>query len=122
MQIQIDTDHTIEGSEAFSAHIRSVVENTLEHFASHVTRVEVHVADENAAKTVGDDKRCVMEARLEGRPPSAVTHHAATVHEAVNGAADKLAHLIGRTLGRLKDERRHRTDPDLPGAASVELS
>lgn len=111
MQIQINTDSTIEGREALSAHIRSVVENALKHLTSHVTRVEVHVADENGAKTVGDDKRCMMEARLEGRPPAAVTHQAATLHESVNGAADKLVRLIENTLGRLQDERRHRTDP-----------
>jgi ribosome-associated translation inhibitor RaiA len=111
MQIQINTDHNIEGREALGAHIRGVVENALKHLASHVTRVEVHVADENGAKTAGDEKRCVMEARLEGRPPAAVTHQAATVHDAINGTADKLAHLIERTLGRLQEERRHRTDP-----------
>jgi len=120
MHIQINTDNTIEGSEALSAHIRSVVEHTLGHLASRVTRVEVHVADENATKTIGDDKRCVMEARLEGRPPAAVTHQAPTVHDAVNGAADKLANLIDHTLGRLQHERRNRTDPDLSGAAPVD--
>ena len=111
MQIQINTDNTIEGSEALSAHIRSVVGSTLEYFTSHITRVEVHVADENGSKTAGEDKRCVMEVRLEDRPPDAVTHQAATVNEAVNGAADKLANLIDHTLGRLQDERRQRTDP-----------
>ncbi len=122
MQIQINTDHTIEGREALSAHIRAVVENTFAHLAAHVTRVEVHVADENGAKTTANDKRCTMEARLEGRSPEAVTHHAATVHDAVSGAADKLASLIDHTLGRLQHERRNRTDPDVPGAATVELT
>ena len=119
MQIQINTNHTIEGSEALSAHIRGVVETSLSHLTSQITRVEVHVTDENGSKAEGNDKRCVMEARLDGRQPSAVTHHAATVHDAVNGAADKLAHLIDHTLGRLQHERRHRTDPDVPGAAPV---
>lgn len=120
MRIQINTDHTIEGHEALNAHIRSVVEDTLGQLASHVTRVEVHVADENGAKTAGNDKRCTMEGRLEGRSPEAVTHHAATVHDAVSGAADKLASLIDHTLGRLQHERRSRTDPEVPGAATVE--
>jgi len=111
MQIQINTGSSIEGREALSAHIRTVVENALGHLASHVTRVEVHIADENGAKTVGDDKRCVMEARLEGRPPAAVTHQAATVHDAATGAADKLASMIEHTLGRLEHQRGHRTDP-----------
>jgi ribosome-associated translation inhibitor RaiA len=119
MQIQINTNHTIEGSEALNAHIRSVVETTLGHLTSHLSRVEVHITDENGPKTEGNDKRCVMEARLDGRQPSAVTHQAATVHEAINGAADKLAHLIGHTLGRAQQERGRHTDPDLPGAAPV---
>ncbi len=114
MQIQINTDHTIEGREALNAHIHSVVENALGHLASRATRVEVHVTDENGARAVGDDKRCVMEARLEGRPPAAVTHHAATIHDAATGAAAKLASLIEHTLGRLQHERRNRTDPVLP--------
>lgn len=119
MQIHINTDHTIEGRDALSAHIRSVVETTLGHLGSHLTRVEVHVTDENGTKTAGNDKRCVMEARIEGRPPIAVTNHAATVHDAATGAADRLAHLIGNTLGRVQQGRSHRTDPDLPGAAPV---
>ena len=44
-----------------------------------------------------------MEARLEGRQPTAVTHQAATLHEAVDGAADKLAASLESTLGRLRD-------------------
>jgi ribosome-associated translation inhibitor RaiA len=117
MQIQINTDHSIEGREALSAHIRSVVESALGHLAPHITRVEVHVADENGAKTAGHDKRCMMEARLEGRPPAAVTHHAAAVYDAVTGAADKLASLLDHTLERRQHERRNRTDP-MPPAPS----
>ena len=50
--------------------------------------------------------RCVMEARLEGRQPAAVTHQAATLDNAIKGAADKLARLIESTLGRLRDQKR----------------
>ncbi len=111
MQIQINTDHSIAGSEAMSAHIRQVLADALEHLASHVTRVEVHVADENGAKTGGNDKRCVMEARLEGRQPAAVTFDAASVHQAIDGAADKLVRLLEHALGRQGDRRKTRTDP-----------
>ena len=55
--------------------------------------------------------RCRMEARLEGRKPVAVTHQAATLDEAVEGAAGKLIRLIESTLGRLRDQKRRRTDP-----------
>ena len=111
MQIQINTDHNIEGREALSAHIRSVVESALSRESGHITRVEVHVADENGPKTGPRDMRCTMEARLERHQPIAVTFDAATVHQAVDGAADKLARLVEHTLERLRDERKHRTDP-----------
>jgi hypothetical protein len=38
-----------------------------------------------------------MEARLEGRQPVAVTYQAATVDEAVDGAAGELTRLIHNT-------------------------
>ena len=111
MQIQVNTDHNITGHEALSAHIRSVVEHALNHESAHITRVEVHVADENGPKSGPRDMRCTMEARLEHHQPVAVTFDAATVHQAVDGAADKLTRLVEHTLGRLRDEQRHRTDP-----------
>ena len=45
----------------------------------------------------------MMEARLEGRQPIAVTHQAATVEQAIDGAADKLKRSIESTLGRLRE-------------------
>jgi ribosome-associated translation inhibitor RaiA len=112
MQVQINTDHNIEGHEALASHVSSAVENALKHDSDQITRVEVHLSDENSHKKGGnDDMRCVMEARLEGRQPVAVTHHAATVGQAVDGAAGKLTRLIESTLGRLRDQKRDRTDP-----------
>jgi ribosome-associated translation inhibitor RaiA len=89
MQIQINTDHNIEGHEALAAQVSGVVE---------------------------------MEARLEGRRPIAVTHQAATLDQAVDGAADKLAKLIESTLGRLHHQESRRTDPPLSGSELTEQS
>lgn len=111
MQIQINTDHNIEGREALSAHIRSVVEHALSHESGHITRVEVHAADENGPKSGPKDVRCTMEARLERHQPLVVSFDAASLHQAIAGAADKLAHLVKHALGKERDERRHRTDP-----------
>jgi ribosome-associated translation inhibitor RaiA len=117
MQIQINTDRHIEGHEALAAQISGIVESALSRISDSITRVEVHLSDENSAKKGGnDDIRCVMEARLEGRQPSAVTHQAATVDQAVDGAAEKLTRMIESTLGQLRDQKRRRTDPPSPGA------
>ena len=121
MQIQINTDHHIDGHEALATQVSGVVESAMSLFSDHITRVEVHLSDENSDKKGGnDDLRCVMEARLEGRQPVAVTHQAATLEQAVDGAADKLTRLIESTLGRLRDQKIRRTDPAPPGSTVPE--
>ncbi|MGA7827646.1 MAG: HPF/RaiA family ribosome-associated protein [Geobacteraceae bacterium] len=112
MQIQINTDTNIEGNEALAAYVRNETEHALSHFSDHITRVEVHLSDENSDKKVGNDTmRCVMEVRLEGRHPLAVTHQAATMEQALNGAADKVSRLIENTIGRINGKRGHRVEP-----------
>jgi len=122
MQIQINTDHNIEGSEALAEQISGVVESALDRVSDHITRVEVHLSDENSDKSGQNDKRCMMEARLEGRQPVAVTHQAATLDEAVDGAADKLVRLIESTLGRRHDRESRRTDPPPRGLEVIDPS
>jgi len=113
MQIQVNTGHNIEGHKALAAQVSGVVESALSRFSDRITRVEVHLSDENSDKKVGHDAmRCMMEARLEGRQPIAVTYQAASLDEAVDGAADKLTRMIESTLGRLRDQERLRTAPD----------
>jgi len=114
MHVQVNTDNHIPGHEALAARVRGVVESALSHFSDRITRVEVHLSDEDGNKHGQNDKRCVMEARLEGRQPVAVTHQAATLDEAVDGAAGALSRLIDNLLGRLHDQRRGRTDPPPP--------
>jgi len=103
MHIQINTGHNIEGHEALAAHVSGVVESAVGRFSDYLTRVEVHLTDEVGHKSGQDDKRCVMEARFQGRQPIAVTHHAGSVHQAVDGAADKLTRLVESTIERLRD-------------------
>jgi len=114
MKIQVNSDSNIEGRESLAAHVSGVVEGNLAHISEHVTRVEVHLSDENSHKSSQNDKRCVMEARLEGRQPVAVTHQAATLDQAVSGAARKLARKVEGTVGRLRDQRKRAPSPAQP--------
>ena len=89
MQVQINTDHN--GREAVAGRITGLMEDALRHVSDNVTRVEVHLSDENSDQKGGvGAMRCVIEARIEGRR-----------HDAVVGAAHKLARLIDNTPGRL---------------------
>lgn len=106
MQIQISTDHNIEGSEDMAGATTDIVAHALRRLSDHITRVEVHLSDENGPKAGENDIRCTLEARLVGRQPIAVTHHADTIPLAVHGAASSLVSLIENTLGRTEGLER----------------
>jgi ribosome-associated translation inhibitor RaiA len=99
MKIQVNTGPNTDGREQVARQVEVIIENTLGHLAEHVSRVEVHLSDKGGSA----DQRCMMEARLEGRQPIAVTEDAATMVEAINGAAGKLKHSLDHILGRLSD-------------------
>ena len=122
MQIQVNSDRNIEGHQALGAHVRGVVENALSRLSDHITRVEVHLSQESSHESSQNDKRCMMEARLEGRQPVAVTDLAATLDQAVNGAAGKLSRLIESAVGRRHDQQMRRTDPPPAGSKPTEQS
>jgi len=101
MQVQFNPGNHTAAREPLAQRAQEIVDDVLGRFAEHVTRVEVHVSDENGAKRGDDDKRCTMEARITGHQPIAVTHLAGTLREAINGAAHKLQRSLDHTLGRL---------------------
>ena len=105
MQIQVHTDNNIEGSEKLTLHVESSVEASLSRFATQLTRVDVHLHDENSHKGGADDKKCVIEARPAGMKPVAVTHHAGEVEESIDGALEKLEHLLDHTFGKLDNHK-----------------
>ena len=102
MLIKINTDSNIQGDEALAKKAEALLSGTLEHFGEQLTRVEVHLSDQSSDKKSGtDDKRCLLEARLAGLQPIAASHQAATLEQAIEGAAEKLKHSLDSVLGRL---------------------
>jgi ribosome-associated translation inhibitor RaiA len=106
MQVQFNTDESVEGREAMARHATEVVDRVLGRFSDHVTRVEIHVSDVNGEKGGQDDKRCLMEARIAGRQPVAVSEQAGSVHQAIDGATQKLRRSLDGILGKVADKRR----------------
>ncbi len=106
MQIQINSDRHIQADERLAEFVRDTLSAKLSRFADHITRIEVHLSDENSsAKHDGNDKRCLLEARFEGQEPIAVTEHAATVGQALTGAAEKLQRKLSSLVGKLRDKQ-----------------
>jgi ribosome-associated translation inhibitor RaiA len=106
MHIQVSTDNHTAGSDELTHQVETAVEGALGRFGDRITRVEVHLTDENGGRKSGDhDKRCVMEARLAGLQPITVSDNGASLEQALNGAAGKLEKTLKRTLGRLDDPK-----------------
>jgi ribosome-associated translation inhibitor RaiA len=114
MIIQINTDKNIKRHQVLAAYVRGIIDSALNRISDHITRIEVHLSDENGKKSGQNVKRCIIEARLEGRRPSAVSHEAATLHQAINGAVKKLTRMLESILGRLNEKKR-RTNSAWPG-------
>jgi ribosome-associated translation inhibitor RaiA len=102
MQVLVRHDNTIKGGERLIEVATAAVERELERFAENITTVEVHFADENSTKTGGDDIRCTIEVRVEGRNPTAVHHHASDLEVALEAAAEKMARALDHQLGRIR--------------------
>ena len=103
MTIQFNTDNNITGSEELQAPLNAAIEKSLSRFSNQITRVEVHLNDENSLKKGQNDKRCMLEARMEGRQPIAVTNNADTNEQAVKGALDKLIASLETIIGRARN-------------------
>lgn len=90
MTIQFNTDNNIKGNEELTATLTSLISDKLSKFSEKISRLEVHLSDENGNKEGQNDKRCLLEARMEGKQPIAVTNNANTHKQAVEGAIDKV--------------------------------
>jgi hypothetical protein len=100
MHIQVNTDENVEGGEALSAWVSSEIGTRLGRHSAHITRIEVHLSDANADKSGASDKRCLIEARIEGRQPEVASDEASTLEGACTGAAKKLQHVLEKSLGK----------------------
>ncbi|MEO8794379.1 MAG: HPF/RaiA family ribosome-associated protein [Daejeonella sp.] len=103
MKIQINTDNNIVGREQMTTHYDQVLTDGLSRFSDHITRLEVHLSDENSHKDGTEDKRCMLEARVENLKPIAVTHYADSLHSAVSGAMEKLKKSLTTSLGKMNN-------------------
>jgi ribosome-associated translation inhibitor RaiA len=101
MQIQINTDKNISGNETLAQSVEEVLRSNLSRFSDQITRIEVHLSDENsAAKSGMTDNCCLLEVRLAGQHPITVSKRAQTVGDAVTGATKKMENLLETELSK----------------------
>ncbi len=105
MQIQIHSDNHIENSDKMVEWAKQAISSKLQRFDENLTRITVHVNDENGVKAGAHDKRCQIEARPKGLAPISVTHKSESVRLAVDGALDKLHAALTTQLGKQRSKR-----------------
>jgi hypothetical protein len=103
MKIQINTDKNATASEELRTSLITLISDELSRYNDKITRLEIHLSDEDGSKDGQNDKRCMLEARLEGMQPIAVRDHSNTYEEAVMGTVNKLKSSLKSKLGRLKN-------------------
>lgn len=108
MQFQFNSDSSVMGTDNVAERIETQVRQKLARFEDRLTRLEVHVRDDNGRKGGADDKACMIEARPRGGKPVGVTEHAADVDTAARKAAGTMAQRLERVLGK---GAKHGHDP-----------
>lgn len=101
MQVLLNTDPHIDGRQAMSDYLESVVTEALAHYGERITRVEAHVSDANGPDKAGtDDIHCTLEARPVGLDPVVVKERAGSAHQAIHGAVRKLERALGSAFDK----------------------
>lgn len=103
MTIQLNADNHLHIHAEFADKLNGMLDSELSRFSDHISRLEVHMADENGSKEGPDDKRCMIEARLEGRQPIAVTAHGDSYELAASAAIDKLTASLDTVIGKMRN-------------------
>jgi len=103
MVIQLNADKNLVIHEAYGTTLKEVLEKELSHFKDHITRLEVHLSDENGGKSGPNDKRCLLEARISNKQPVVVTVDADTHDQSVKAASVKLKHALETVIGKIKN-------------------
>ncbi len=104
MTIQINTDNHIETSESFETQLRDMLADKLSRFSSNLTRIEMHLSDENSGEKSGqNDKKCLLEARWEGMAPIVVSENSDNVMQSINGATNKMKAALTSAIEKARN-------------------
>lgn len=104
MTIQLNAGNNLSINDEYAEKLKEILSTELDRFSDNLTRLEVHLSDENSHKDSKNDKKCVLEARLKGRQPVAVTDTGDTYDQAVDNAIEKLKAMLDTIMGRMTNK------------------
>lgn len=101
MIIQLNSDKNIQVSEKLEAFVSEKIKRALKRFTGKITRIEVHLSDQNASKAGSDDMQCRIEARIKDLQPITVTAKSNTKEKAFSDAMNKIKAALDTTVGKM---------------------
>ena len=111
MEVNVNTDNTIQRHQGLDERVRAQVEEALARFGDHVRRVDVHLSNENKEKHEDGSNYCMMEARVSGYAPVVVHAHAENLAQSIASAITKLKRALDSAIGRLNDKNKREPLP-----------
>lgn len=72
-------------------------------FEERLSRIEVHLSDENGNKESPNDKKCLLEARINGKQPLVVSALADNEVMALKSALIKLKTVLDTQFGKMNE-------------------
>lgn len=108
MIITFNTDNNVQGGDAFIAPLRAILHQKFEKYMHKISKIKVHLTDENGSKKGVDDKRCLLEAHIDSMEPIVCMNVAATYEESLSGAIQHLKTSLNKKLEKLEDHNHTR--------------
>ena len=107
MQVLINSDNQVDLREDLVQRWQGDIAESLKRFDNWITRVEVHLTDENSHTKGGlNDIRCLLEARPADRQPVSVEVRGATAELALADGIDTLSRRLGTILDKTRTQKR----------------
>ena len=107
----MNSDNQVDLNEDSIEHWRSEITTSLERFNDWITRVEVHVTDENSKSKEGtDDIRCLIEARPANKQPVSVEVRGSSAEHAISDGIKTMQRRLSAMVDKARTQRRMARD------------
>ena len=109
MHVNINSDNHVDVKESLVLQWQTDITTGLARFGDRITRVEVHLTDENSRVKGGSDViRCLMEARPASQQPVSVEVRAASANQAIQEGIDTLERRLSAMFEKARTQARKR--------------
>ena len=107
MQVIINSDNQVDLQDDFRQHWQTEITSSLQRFSDWITRIEVHLTDENSNSKGGiDDIRCLIEARPADRQPVSIEVRGESAESALADGVQTLGRRLGTMIEKKRTQQR----------------